>query len=509
MSSPLLNLHSKQQQFFVLLVFGVFLLWDGYASFEFYRHTAIMGDLTAIAFPVSGYDMVLDDPLGIEVLLTGEAGAGPNRFWAHFTTRTYFDHIPLLLQSLGTPPVDSLYVACALLKLVTQIGLMAILSKWVLGNRSVFTTEGLVVLVFVGSFFLMADTVHRAFDVKRSMIIIDNSIVYTIFYPLSLLFLMVYLHPFLQRIRGFKASHFSILQHLGLFFLSFLVSFNGPLNGPVLLLFCPLLLLVGWTKCYKQAPPSPLPKALVALQGIPRDLLIHLVWVVLLNLYAFYLGTYNIENPSDMPNLAERYALFGQGFYYEYIWNDFHPAPLAILFGLILLNTGFIFKILEKNTRRTYLATLAIILIFITVYTLMLPLGGYRTYRPFVVRYDVGMPNTLSIFFLFFYSSALLLAHFKGKAKLLYAAPLLGLLIFMTIIDRVPNPPSNACEYTCLKQFAHTEKQLVKLPPCPVLSWHLFSGTTGIESVPVAGCLYRWGVIDRPDKRYYNQPYPQ
>lgn len=252
-----------------------------------------------------------------------------------------------------------------------------------------------------------------------------------------------------------------------------------------------------------------LQRTLAALQAIPRDILLHLVWVVLLNLYAFYLGTYNIENPSDIPSLAERYALFRQGFYHEYIYNDFHPAPLAILFGLILLNTGFIVKVLEKHTRRTYIITLAVTLVFITIYTLLLPLGGYRAYRPFIVRYDVGMPNTLSILFLFFYSSALLLAHFKGKPKLFYAAPLLGLLVFMTIIDRIPNPPSNACEYACLKQLVHSDEQLIELPPCSVLSWHLFSDPTGSESTSAMGCLYRWGVIDRSDKRYYNQSYPQ
>lgn len=491
----------------ILLLFSGFLVWDLYDSFEFYRHTVIMGDLTAITSPVPGYDTVLKDPLGINVLLTGEAGAGPNRFWAHFLTCTYFDHVPLLLQQLGVPPIDSLYASCALLKLIVQIGLMLVLSKWALGKQSLWSIKGLVMIAFVGSFFLTADTVHRAFDVKRSMTIIDNSIVYTIFYACSLLLLMLYLHPFLQRIRGFKAPTFSIGQHLVLLALSIVVSFNGSLNSPVLLLLCPILLLVEWSKHYLQQPSSTafFKRTSTALQSIPKGILFHFIWIILLNLYSFYLGTFNVENPTNIPTLAERYSLFWDGFYHEYIWNDYHPAPIGIILVLSLINTGFLLPLLEKAQRNAYLNTLALVLIFIMIYTLLLPLGGYRSYRPLIVRYDVGMPTTVSILFLLFRSSSLLLQQLKGKIQLFYGALLLGLMIFLSIIDRIPNPPSNGCEYACLEQLVESEEQLVVVHHCPVLSWHVFGSTDGSESIHAVTVLHRWGILDDPNKRFYNQ----
>lgn len=506
-SSNWLETNQPALRLIIIVLFGGFLLFDWYASFEFYRQTAILGDLVAITFPVSGYDTVLEDPFGIRVMLTGEAGAGTNRFWSHFIACTYFDHVPLLLQRLGIPPVDSLYIACALLKLLVQIGLMLILSKWTLGKSSIWSLQGLILAAFISSFFLTAHTDHRAFDLRRSMAIIDASIVYTIFYAGALLLLLLYLHPFLQRIRGFKAPSFSIGQHLFLLAYSLVVGFNGSLNTPVILILCPLLLLAEWFKWYQQQPTTAsfFKKTISALQHIPKGILLHLVWLILLNLYSHYLGTFNVENPTEIPSLAERYALFGRGFYREYIWNDFHPAPLGILLVLSLLHSSFLLPALAPAQRNAYRNTLVVVLLFITAYTLLLPLGGYRPYRPLIIRYDVAMPTTLSIFFLFFYSSVLLLQQLRGKAQLLYMVPLLSLMMFLSIIDRIPNPPSNGCEYDSLKQFAQAEEQLVVLRHCPVLSWHVFSSTDGSESRPAAGVLYRWGIIDDPNKRYYNQ----
>lgn len=502
---------SKNQQTITKIVIalcGIFLLWDWYASYEYYRQTAIFGDVAGIAYPHPWYADVLEHPFGWEAVKTGEKYAATNRFWAHFITKIYFNNIPFLLQDLGIHPINSIYVACSLLKLLTQIGLILLLSKWVLGKQSIRSTATVVLAAFITSFFLTADTYQAGFDIKGSIGIIDQSIAYTLFYATSLLLLMFYLHPFLQRIWGFKEYGFSIPQHLLLAFLAVVISFNGPTSSPVILIICPLLLLGLWLKNFRgiEAPSTIFHETLAALKKIPPSITLHFTWVILLNIYSFYVGTFNLENPATQPSLEERYTLLFQGFYREYIWNDFHIAPLGVLFILIGINTGLIVKFLEKANQSRYLNTLAFVLAFFIVYTFLLPLGGYRNYRPLVIRYDVIMPTTLGLFFLFFHSCYLLWQHFKGVARVVYTLPLLALVILLTVVDSTPNEPTNQCEYAAIEQFANSKEQIVALPPCAVLSWDLFRSETGIDSETVSKLLYRWHVIEEENKRFYNLP---
>jgi hypothetical protein len=485
---------------------GLFLLWDLYGSYGYYVQTAIAGDLVGIVLPTPDYARVLDNPLGFDVLMTGEGYVGTNRFWAHYITMLYFNNIPFLLQDLGVSPIDSLYVAAALLKLLTQLGMMLLLSKWVVGKKSMFSLEALAVTAFVGTFFFTADTYLRGFDLKGYVALIDMSIAYAIFYATSIFLLMLYLHPFLQRIRGFQAPEMKLWQHVVLVLFSFVVSFNGPINSPTILILCPLLLLGLWVHHFRKtaAGASVFQKALTAIERIPRAVLLHFVWLGLLNLYAFYLGTFNAENPTVQPTLAERYALLWQGFYDIYVWNRFHPSPLGILFIWILVNTGLIARFLSKGKRQHYLWAFALIVVFFIAYTSLIPLGGYRPYRPMVIRYDVVIPTTLGILFLFFYSSYLLLQQFKKSVRLVYALPLLGLMVFFTIIDHSPSPPNNECEYRALQVFAQAEEKIVQLPYCTVLSWYFFIPPDGSGSTPVSKYLYRVNVIDDKEKRFYH-----
>lgn len=497
---------SKNIKHTIVFLFGFFLLWDLYASFSSYLSSELLGDLAPIVLPVPSYSPILNDPLGFQVLMTGEGAAGPNRFWAHFITFIYFNNIPFLLQDLGVKPIDSIYLACGILKILTQIGIMLLLCKWVIGKKSIFSADAVVLSAFICTFFFTANTHHRAFDVKTSMTIIDNSIVYTIFYATSLLLLMLYLHPFLQRIWGFKENKFSIRQHILLFFLSFVISFNGPTNSPSILLICPLILLGLWMKNFRNitVKTALLHKVITAIKMIPRGLLIHFIWVILLNLYSFYLGTFNIENLTDAPSLVTRYALLLKGFYYDYICNIYHPSPLGILLVLILINTGLVVRFVTKEKQVRYLNILYFSIVFFVIYTLLLPLGGYRSYRPSIIRYDVIMPTTLGFLWLFFYSCYLLISHFKGIAQTVYALTLMSLLVFLSIIDRVPSEPTNQCEYSALEQFANSTEKVVALPPCRILSWRLLKAPNGGESYTTSKLLYRWQVIKDKDKRYYN-----
>ncbi|MFK7798352.1 MAG: hypothetical protein AB8E82_12945 [Aureispira sp.] len=488
----------------LIAVLAIFALWDLYTSFDFYRHSELMGDFTTITLPHAWYTPVLEDPLGLNVMMTGEGHAATNRFWAHYITYAYFNQFPFLLQNLGISPIDSIYLACGWLKLLTQLGIILLFSKWILGNTALFSKYTIALVAFLCPFFLTADTHYRAFDLTSSMKIIDPSIAYTIFYASSLLLLLLYLHPFLQRAWGLKTGGFSIPQHLLLFLLSFVISFNGPTSSPVILLICPLILLSLWYKNFKELSTTPFAEPVVAaIKMIPKELLFHFVWVGVLNLYSFYLGTFNLENPTTQPLLLERYGLLWQGFYHHYIYNNYHIAPWAVLFIWTLINTKIIVGLAQPIKQKRYINTFKVLLLFSIGYILLLPLGGYRAYRPFIIRYDVAMPVNLGLLFLFAYSCTILVKQLQGTPQKIYTSLLIGLVVFLSIVDRTPNSASNVCEYEALQQLAKAEETLVELPPCKILSWSLYTDPTGADSETVCKTLYLWNIIDTEEKRYY------
>ncbi|MGH1339686.1 MAG: hypothetical protein ACRBFS_26445, partial [Aureispira sp.] len=267
----------------------------------------------------------------------------------------------------------------------------------------------------------------------------------------------------------------------------------------------PLLLLGIWIKNFRriEEPKAFFQKVITAIQKIPRGILLHFIWVVLLNLYSFYLGTFNLESIGDQPPLSHRYTLLWQGLYHEYIWNDYHPAPLGILFMLLFINTGFLVAFVEKAKRRRHLNAFFLYVVFFLAYTLLLPLGGYRTYRPFILRYDVIMPTTIGLWFLFFNSCYLLFNYFKGAKQVVYGSLLMSLLVFLSIIDRIPTPPTNVCEYSAIEQLANSKEKIVALPACQILSWFLVSNPNDSETQ--SKLLYRWNIIKDKEQRYRNK----
>ena len=111
-----------------LLVF-LLLLDTGYSFVQhYYMH--LDGDMAESILPSGSIQKIIEDPLGLKVLLSGEVYSNPNRFFAHWPMLVYFKSIPFLLQQITTP-INSIYLSCALAKIMTQLLLVFLLASYI------------------------------------------------------------------------------------------------------------------------------------------------------------------------------------------------------------------------------------------------------------------------------------------------------------------------------------------------------------------------------------------
>jgi hypothetical protein len=109
--------------------------------------------------------------------------------------------------------------------------------------------------------------------------------------------------------------------------------------------------------------------------------------------------------------------------------------------------------------------------IFALLYILLLPLGGYRDYRPNVLRYDTIMPITLCLFFMFGLSSQYLFKIMTRKQKTWYIPIIVGILLIFTISDKAEFA-NNKCERIALNEISESNNKIVELnTDCSVISW--------------------------------------
>ncbi|MFZ2901061.1 MAG: hypothetical protein WA004_20690 [Saprospiraceae bacterium] len=428
----------------------ILLLADaGYSFFQHY-HVALDGDLAPIAAPSEWYAKVLGDPLGLQALLEGERYAAPNRFFAHWTMAQYFRHVPLALQSFLNP-IDSVYAAAALAKTAIQLLLVWLLASYASGRRRATAKEWLLAAVLITPLF-------QTFGYNGLMGIIDKSVTYTFFFALPMGLLLLFFLPFYKKMRMPPP------MQAGWAFLALFLALSGPLVPGVVLVAC--LLTLAWQRRAK-AP-------------ISRQQLFFFGLISLLSLYSLYIGTFNAEQAAQSIPLPERYLRL--------------PGGLASLFTLkiglpLLVFSISVNGILLRNRSQVFTQALCWVAIFSLLYLLLLPLGGYRDYRPDIVRRDTMMPVFLGLFFLFGLSSMALL-----QLKRWYAAGLGLVLLLFTLADE-PGTGHNACEKSALQTLSRAQESPVRIPgSCTVMSWEKITAPSMSEWN--ARMLERWGITE-------------
>ncbi|WP_156126425.1 hypothetical protein [Hymenobacter sp. DG25B] len=398
-------------------VLALFVLADLVYSFIQNYQLPLDGDLAAIVMPGPGYARVLQDPFGWAAFTQNAHYGAPNRYFAHALLSGYFRHVPLWLQAFLSP-IDSVYAAAALFKTLTQALLLYVLVQYskAITKSQRYARYWLAAALWVPLF--------QGAGYNGQMGIIDHSITYTCFYAFPLVLLLFWLLPYFRAAVGNDTvGPFTDLQVVVLGLMAIVLAFNGPvIPGAIVVLGIMILVGAGY-HLFTGGTAS----AIVSRLGGRRGMGL-LLFFGLLCLYSLYIGRNNSENPVDGPTLWERYKLLPLGVFYQVTGKL--GLPLLLLF--CLLNNQLLKRFLPDHAAARHLRmVLRWVGWFALGYVLLLPLGGYRVYRPYLLRRDTVLPVILALVAFYGISSYYLLTYLPARAKAWYAGAVLVFGVFL------------------------------------------------------------------------------
>ncbi|MFK7970956.1 MAG: hypothetical protein AB8F95_11340, partial [Bacteroidia bacterium] len=306
----------------------------------------------------------------------------------------------------------------------------------------------------------------QTFGFRGNMGIIDASIVYTFFYAFPLWLLLVFFFPFFQAaIHGQTVWTLKRWQQLTWPLLIVFLAFSGPLVAPLAILVCGSLL--AFYLVLKKINLAPYTTFILSL-------------MLGLSLYSMYVGSFNLEN-GEGPSILERFMLMPTGLA-KMLFTKIGWPLILILFGLSLFL--FVKKGFSKTYPRIWQAILFLLAV-LGVYVLLLPFGGYRPYRPYIIRYDTFLPGTIIMIMCLGMLARVML---EQKPQWWYALSISILLLALWNADRAK--PANACEKTFLYEI--TQSPELPFPDgCAVLSWKPVQDPA--EAKAIREMLGRWG----------------
>jgi hypothetical protein len=436
----------KKITFFALLTF---LFIDLYISFLQHLSMPLEGDIAGGVVPSKDVLPVFNDPFGFSVISENVIYANPNRFFAHWIFYSYFNIVPNFLQKFVNP-IDSVYYSCAIVKILIQIGIAFLIALYVNVNNKFFSIRFLFSLVLIIPFF-------QTNGYRSYMGIIDPSITYTFFYAFSMVFIFIMYLPIFKHYNSnaeiFK-SKYSLLFAL---FISVVAIFNGPLNSGIILIVN-FLLLLNEVLSFKDG------KWYLFLKSKSLFYWLFLLITSSLSLYALYIGKNNLIFKMDTIPLFERYLRLPDGLYFIFT----QKIGLILLVSCVLINV-FLLRYLKANDNTFKLFKWFVV--FSVLYVLLLPLGGYKIYRPNIIRYDTFMPITLGLIYFFVQSSIRIISTIKTKKRILYVTMLILISLIYTNADQL-ELGKNECEKRALNKIAHSTQKIILLEEgCTVLAW--------------------------------------
>jgi hypothetical protein len=440
------------------------LIADTVFSFMQFVHLPLDGDLAPIVLPSEFYAKVMSDPFGWQAVAEHQNYAGSNRFFAHWSMAAYFRVVPIWLQRI-TDPINSLYLSAALAKTAMQLGLISLLVAYTrLFVQKPIHWAWLALLVFplfqTGGFHI-------------SMGVIDESITYTFFYALPNLLLLLFFLPIVRQLVEPAVGHIDKIHFLFLFMLAPVLAFHGPLVPGIAL----VISFVSGIQHFISGAQS------------KKSVRFLLFWLSTLCLYSLYVGSFNQEGLTSTVSLSERFMKLPGGIY--------RMLCTKIGLPLLVVTTSAQFIWLYKKGLATQQVRLALWLFLGSVlFTLLLPFGGYREYRPEIIRRDTAAPVLTILFFLFALSGVLVQQHSSGKRKWLHRALLALFLCVFTLADaRIKK--KNQCEREALNQIAQSTQTVVVLKTqCTIMAWDLVRNAD--DSRTNTDFLMRLNIIKSP-----------
>ncbi len=479
---------TKQNLLWFLL--GLFLL-D--ISYSFYQHSLMPldGDIAETVVPASWMNKLYNDPFGFKVLSSGEYYPNPNRFFSHWSMAASLKTMPFMLQHIFTP-INSIYVSCALIKTIIQILFIFLIAFGISGKKKFFSWENILIPAVI------ITPLFQSEGYNRFMGVIDQSITYTFFYAFPLALLLIFCLPIYFSLKE-ADYNFRWRTKFLMVLLAVILPFSSPLIPGIVLISSFLVLIDKGIYFYKQAPSiSIIEKLKFVINSIPRFLFFILIFISLLSLYSLFIGTHNSSNYAAIISLQERYLRLPSGLY--------NLLTQKIGWLVLLAMIGVNAYVIRKNYRNAegliIINLLKWIGIFSVIYILLLPLGGFRTYRSNIVRYDTILPITICLIFIYGLSTYFIIKSLSSKNKNLYITLVLIVTVIFTIAD-IHKSSGNKCEKSGLEEIAKSPEKIVLLKnDCNVLSWEKINEYN--KSELNAELLLYWR-ITKEKKLYYQK----
>lgn len=481
------------KKFYLLGLLILFVLADlGCSFFQSYQYP-LEGDLPVIVLPAYECEQVLKDPFGWAVLTRDEVYIAPNRFFAHAAMVGYFKSVPFWFQRF-VEPISSVYAACALFAMCVQALLLYTLGVYITGtyrlnNYRLWLAAALLTPLFQGAGY------------NDQMGIIDHSITYTFFYAFPMTLLLLLLLPFYRAAYSGHPLQLSWPRQLALLLLMVVLAFNGAIiTGAVAVLFFGIGL--HWVIRQWQTLGSDRLNVrawLTRVQQVPQQPLVLLGIFTALCLYSLYIGRNEAESLTATLPLWKRYLRIPAGIFWQ-----LRKLGLPVLLGAILLNAQLIRRYLPATAEsRRLLRILQWLGLFALIYILLLPLGGYRNYRPNIIRRDSIIPVILSLMYFYGLSTYYLLHHLPAQWRRYYVGGVLAVSAIYLNADKLWIKENNKCERQALATLAASPNSVVQLDnSCTVMAW------TPIKTPEASGyqaqLLHYWGITDTV-KLYYQK----
>lgn len=478
---------TKRIIYYILLLF---LLADISYSFVQHLKMPLDGNMAAGIIPSNDVKKIFEDPFGISVITKNAVYPNPNRFFAHWTFSKYFLYTPIALQNIVNP-IDSIYLSCAFAKIVIQILIITLLAFCITGNPKIFSKEFLIGAVLIVPLFQVNG--YRSY-----MGIIDPSVTYTFFYALPCALLLLFYYPF------FKTSYYRNKFTSGkikitlLLCLAVIVVLNGPLNPGVILIISLLYVLNNWRNNYAASTDFPFFQRLLnALNCIPKPHLFFFILIGILSIYSLLIGVNNSIFIGDSIPVHQRFYRLPLGLYYLITQKIGFPVLLL----MIIINSYLISKYYKNTEGQKILNILKWICIFASFYIILLPLGGYKSYRPYILRYDTIMPVTILLIFIYGKSTYFLIKNLTANSKKMYISFVI-VFSFIFIFADQPEFEKNECEIAAIKTISQSKENIVLVKnDCTIMAWEKFKDPN--ESELNAQLFNYWGLTN--EKKLYYQ----
>ena len=446
------------------------------------------GDLVPTVLPAPFYSKVLQDPFGWAVLTRNEIYAAPNRFFAHGAMSLYWKQVPRLLQHFMAP-ISSLYASSALFNTAVHALILFTLAAYVrlgAGMANKKWTFWLAIALLLPLF--------QTAGFAEQMSITNHAVTYTFFYGFPIALLLVLLWPFYRAACLGEQLRLRFWQMVLLVLLMVVVSFNGPIATAA------VAVVLSGIGVYWGMKQWQIRGRRLSVGWLSGQALALLSILAVLSLYSIYIGRNNIEN-GQSHTLGELYQLLPTGFVGQLRLQN--GLPVLVLF---VLANGLLTRFLtpDSEQRQRVLFILRGVGLFALVFILLLPFGGYRSYRPYLIRGDSILPVVVGLIFAYGVSGSFLLSRLRGGIRVGYitiAALFAG--YFMYADSALEMPYNNGCERWALEQIAQSPEPVVHISAfCPVLSWAPVSNSE--DTKEQSAMLYYWGVTPRK-KLYYQQ----